>query len=48
MNSSRKSEKLRAQLEELDSSLGAAAAVGSATPAPRKIDEGNDRWGGYP
>lgn len=48
MSKPRKSEILRAQLEALDSSLGAAASAGSTTPAPRKIDEGNDRWGGYP
>jgi hypothetical protein len=48
MNKSRKSEQLTAQLEELDSSLGASSSPESTTPAARKINEGSDRYGGYP
>lgn len=48
MSKSVKSEQLRAQLEGLDSSLGASSSPGDATPAPRKINEGSDRYGGYP
>lgn len=48
MTASAKSAQLRAQLESLDNSLESSNVQSRATPAPRKIDEGNDRWGGYP
>ncbi|HEX8621456.1 MAG TPA: hypothetical protein VF718_05740 [Allosphingosinicella sp.] len=48
MTKSGKSAQLRSQLEALDNAVEASEARGDATPAPRKINEGDDRWGGYP
>jgi hypothetical protein len=48
MNNSVKSGQLRAQLEALDTSLVSSGLQVGASPAPRKINEGDDRYGGYP
>jgi hypothetical protein len=43
-----KSEQLRTLLEELDASLISASSQTGVSPIAPKIDEGDDRWGGYP
>jgi hypothetical protein len=48
MNNSAKSTQLRAQLAALDTALVSSGLQVGASPAPKKINEGDDRWGGYP
>ncbi|MFP2961654.1 hypothetical protein ACLEPN_28580 [Myxococcus sp. 1LA] len=48
MTRSSKSKQLQAQLKALDSVLPAPAVPAPGAPTAPKIDEGNDRYGGYP
>ena len=48
MVKSMKAKELRVQIEELDSALVAGSAQGCATPRAKKINEGSDRYFGYP
>ncbi|AEI67433.1 hypothetical protein [Corallococcus macrosporus] len=48
MTQSSKSKKLQAQLKALDNALPAPAVSVPGAPVAPKIDEGNDRYGGYP
>jgi hypothetical protein len=48
MIKSMKAKQLRVQLEELDSALVPGSSQGSATPMAKKINEGSDRYFGYP
>ena len=48
MIKSAKSDQLRIQLGALDSSLVAGSSQGGVTPVARKINEGSDRFWGYP
>lgn len=43
-----KAEQLHIQLKDLDSSLIPGSSRNEASPVAPKIDEGNDRWGGFP
>jgi hypothetical protein len=45
---SSKSKRFQAQLKALDSVLPASAVSDLGSPLAPKIDEGNDRYGGYP
>lgn len=48
MTKSSKSKRFQAQLKALDSVLPASAVSDPGSPMAPKIDEGNDRYGGYP
>jgi hypothetical protein len=48
MIKSAKSKRLQMQLKELDSALVPASSQASALPIAPKIDEGSDRYGGFP
>jgi len=48
MTRSSKSKRLQAQLKALDSALPTSPVSDPGAPMAPKIDEGNDRFGGYP
>ncbi|WP_167594322.1 hypothetical protein [Corallococcus coralloides] len=48
MTRSSKSKQLQAQLKALDSVLPASEVSDPGSPMPPKINEGDDRFGGYP
>ena len=48
MTRSSKSKRFLEQLKALDSVLPASAGSDLGSPMAPKIDEGNDRFGGYP
>jgi hypothetical protein len=48
MTKSGQSAQLRSRLEALDNALETSSLGGNAVPVSRKINEGNDRYGGYP
>ncbi|MCP3100453.1 hypothetical protein LZ198_16410 [Myxococcus sp. K15C18031901] len=48
MTKSSKSKQFQAQLKALDTVLPASAAAEPGAPMAPKINEGNDRYGGYP
>lgn len=48
MTKSTRSQTLRGQLKGLDAVLAPQPGRGGAVPMAPKINEGDDRWGGYP
>ncbi|WP_426749797.1 hypothetical protein [Myxococcus sp. Y35] len=48
MTRSSKSKRFQTQLEALDSVLPASTVSDPGAPMAPKINEGNDRFGGYP
>ncbi|MBN9687407.1 MULTISPECIES: hypothetical protein [unclassified Corallococcus] len=48
MTQSSKSKRLQAQLQALDNVLPASEVTEPGAPMPPKINEGDDRFGGYP
>jgi len=41
-------QRLQTRLHSLEASLVPGSSQGSASPVARKINEGSDRYGGYP